>query len=131
MTRAKGMNTAEYTSLISCRFTLEDGEPITISGTLLDRREARVVQINDYHLDFLPEGNLLIMGSIDHPGVIGKTGTLMADNGINIATWQTGRATPGGNTLTVLTLDEPLPESVLEELRALDFVRHAHQIELR
>ncbi|MCK6576689.1 MAG: phosphoglycerate dehydrogenase [Anaerolineae bacterium] len=128
--RAKDLKAADYTSLMSCRFTLETGEPITISGTLLDRREARIVQINDYHLDFQPEGSLLIMGSIDHPGVIGRVGTLMAESGINIATWQTGRATPGGNTLTVLTLDEPLPEAVLAALRALEFVRHAHQIAL-
>lgn len=129
--RAKGLKTAEYTSLVSCQFTLEDGEMITIAGTLLDRRKPRIVQINDYRMDFIPEGILLLMGSYDSPGVIGRVGTLMADNGVNIATWQTGRATPGGNTLTVLTLDEPLPESVLESLRAQDFVRHAHQIELR
>jgi len=130
ITRAKGLKTAEYASLLSCQFTLEDGETISIAGTLLDRREPRIVHINDYRLDFLPEGHLLIMGSHDSPGVIGRVGTLMADNGVNIATWQTGRSTPGGNTLTVLTLDEPLPEPILETLRAQDFVRHAHQIEL-
>jgi D-3-phosphoglycerate dehydrogenase len=128
--RAKGLKTAEYTSLVSCQFTLEDGEVITIAGTLLDRREAHIVQINDYRLDFIPEGYLLIMGSYDHPGVIGRVGTLLAENGVNIATWQTGRAARGGSTLTVLTLDEPLTEPVLETLRAQDFVRHAHPLDL-
>lgn len=130
VTQAKGLKTGDYASVISVQATLEDGETITISGTLLDRREPHIVQINDYRLNFVPEGNLLLMGSFDQPGVIGRVGTLLAENHINIAIWQTGRATPGGHTLTVLTLDEPLPEALLETLRQQEFVRHAHQVEL-
>ena len=47
-------------------------------------------------MNFVPEGHLLIMGSFDQPGVIGRVGTLMAENGINIGSWQTGRASPAG-----------------------------------
>jgi len=130
VTQAKGLKTGDYASVVSAQAALEDGEVITISGTLLDRREPHIVQINDYRLNFVPEGHLLILGSYDQPGVIGRVGTLMAENNINIAIWQTGRATPGGHTLTVLTLDEPLPEALLETLRAQDFVRHAHQVDL-
>jgi D-3-phosphoglycerate dehydrogenase len=130
VTQAKGLKTGDYASSVSCEVTLEDGEQIYIAGTLLDRREPYIVQINDYKLNFVPEGHLLIMGSYDQPGVIGKVGTLMATNGINIASWQTGRTQPGGQTLTVLTLDEPLPAPVMEELCGQDFIRHAHQVEM-
>ncbi|MDX2163336.1 MAG: phosphoglycerate dehydrogenase [bacterium] len=130
VTQAKGLKAGDYASLFTCQVTLDDGEQITIGGTLLDRREPHIVQINDYRMNFVPEGHLLIMGSYDQPGVIGRVGTMMATNGVNIASWQTGRATPGGHTLTVLTLDEPLPESVLFELRQQDFVRHAHEVKL-
>ena len=108
--------------------TLEDGETIMMAGTLLDRKEPHIVQINQYRMNFVPEGHCCIMGSFDQPGVIGKVGTLMANNNVNIASWHTGRAEPGGHTLTVLTLDQPMPEKVLEELRQLDFVRHAHPV---
>jgi D-3-phosphoglycerate dehydrogenase len=130
VTQTKGLKTGEYASLVSCQATLEDGEQIIIAGTLLDRREPHIVQINDYRLNFVPEGHLLIMGSYDQPGVIGRVGTLMATNGINIASWQTGRVTPGGHTLTVLTLDEPLPQPVYDELIQQEFVRHAHQLKV-
>lgn len=130
VTQAKGLRGSEYASIVLCQAVLDDGEEITISGTLLDRRAPYIVQINDYHMNFIPSGHLLIMGSFDQPGVIGKVGTLLADNGINIASWQTGRATPGGHTLTVLTLDEPAPEATIAALRAQDFVRHAHQVKL-
>ncbi len=131
VTQTKGMKTSEYANQVSCQVTLEDGETITMAGTLLDRKEPHIVQINQYRMNFVPEGHLLIMGSFDQPGVIGKIGTLMATNQINIGSWQTGRAERGGQTLTVLTLDQPLPMALLDELRQIDFIRHAHQVEIR
>ncbi len=129
--QTKGMKAGDYASMVSCQVTLEDGETILMSGTLLDRKEPHIVQINQYRMNFVPEGHLLLMGSFDQPGVIGKVGTLMANNNVNIASWHTGRAEPGGHTLTVLSLDAPLPTPVLDELQQLDFVRHAHQVEIK
>jgi D-3-phosphoglycerate dehydrogenase len=131
MTQAKGLKTGNYTNLVSCQVTLEDGENIIMAGTLLDRKESHIVQINQYRMNFVPEGHLLIIGSYDQPGVIGRVGTLMATNNVNIASWQTGRAEPGGHTLTVLSLDQPIPDTVMDELRRLEFVRHAHQVEIK
>lgn len=130
VSQAKGLHTSEYTNLVSCRVTLGDGETITISGTMLDRREPHIIQINDYRMDFVPRGCLLILGSYDRPGVIGRVGMLMAENDVNIASWRTGRAEPGGQTLTVLTLDAALPDGVMDALGKLDFVRHAHEVQL-
>ncbi len=129
--QTKGMKTGDYASMVSCEVTLEDGETILMAGTLLDRKEPHIVQINQYRMNFVPEGHLLLMGSFDQPGVIGKVGTLMATNSVNIASWHTGRAEPGGHTFTVLALDLPLPTPVLDELLGLDFVRHAHQVEIK
>ncbi len=129
--QTKGMKAGDYASMVSCQVTLEDGENILMSGTLLDRKEPHIVQINHYRMNFVPEGHLLLMGSFDQPGVIGKIGTLMATNNANIASWHTGRTEPGGHTFTVLSLDAPLPVPVLDELRGLDFVRHAHQVEIK
>lgn len=130
VTQVKGLKTEDYANVVSCQVTLEDGERILMAGTLLDHKEPHIVQINEYRMNFVPEGHLLIMGSYDKPGVIGSVGTLMAKNNVNIASWHTGRATPGGHTLTVLTLDHAIPESVMDELLTLEFVRHAHQIAL-
>jgi D-3-phosphoglycerate dehydrogenase len=131
VTQTKGLKTGNYTNLVSCQVTLEDGEEIIMAGTMLDRKEPHIVQINEYRMNFVPEGHLLLMGSYDKPGVIGRVGTLMATNNINIAGWHTGRVQPGGNTLSVIGLDAPLPDAVLNELRAQDFVRHAHQVEIK
>jgi D-3-phosphoglycerate dehydrogenase len=130
ITQAKGIKTGDYINIVSAQVTLDDGEEITVSGTLLDRQEPHIVQINEYRMNFVPHGHLLIMGSYDRPGVIGTVGTLLSNHDINIASWQTGRAERGGQTLTVLTLDQPLPDAVREELLKLEFVRHVHQVAL-
>jgi D-3-phosphoglycerate dehydrogenase / 2-oxoglutarate reductase len=130
ITQAKGLHIGDYSNRVSCQATLEDGEAIRIAGTLLDHRDPYIVRINDYKTDFVPEGHMLLMGSYDKPGVIGRVGMLLAENEINIAGWYTGRISPGGNTLTVLSLDMPLPETILDELRKLDFVRHALQVKI-
>ncbi len=130
ITQAKGIKISEYSNVITCQITLEDNEEISIAGTLLDRQQPYILQINSYRIHFEPRGHLLVMGSYDMPGVIGRVGTLMAENGINIASWHTGRAEPGGNTLTVLNFDEALPEPLMEMLRGQDFIRHLHQLHI-
>ena len=130
ITQAKGIKISEYRNTVTCQTTLEDGEEISIAGGLLDRQKPYILQINDYRIHFEPRGHLLIMGSYDRPGVIGQVGSLMAENGINIASWHTGRAEPGGNTLTVLNFDEPLPETLMDILRQQDFIRHVHQLQI-
>nr|MCU0465519.1 ACT domain-containing protein [Anaerolineae bacterium] len=130
ITQTKGLKVGDYSNLVSCQVTLDDGEEIVMAGTLLDRKEAHIVQINEYRMNFVPEGHLLLLGSFDQPGVIGRVGTLMAENGVNIASWFTGRAQPGGPTLTVLSLDDAMPDEVFQKLLALDFIRHAHQADL-
>lgn len=126
--QAKGLKTVDYNNVVAAQVTLEDGEEIFMAGTLLDRRVPHIVLINEYTLNFVPEGHLLIMGSYDQPGVIGRLGTLLAENQINIASWHTGRAQPGGSTLTVLALDTPLSDELLHTLRQQDYVRHAHLV---
>lgn len=129
VTQAKGLST-EYANMVNIRVTLEDGEDITISGTLLDKKTPYIVKMNHYRMKFVPEGVLLLMGSQDKPGVIGRVGTMFSERSINIAGWYTGRSEKGGNTLSVINLDELMPEDTFKELEQLDFVRHVHQVEL-
>lgn len=130
ITQVKGVQKSDYSNAVTCQVILEDNEEITISGTLLDHKMPYIVQINHYRMNFVPVGHMLLMGSYDKPGVIGRVGTLMAERGVNIASWHTGRSEPGGHTLTVLTLDNVIEEETFTELENLEFVRHLHRIYL-
>jgi D-3-phosphoglycerate dehydrogenase / 2-oxoglutarate reductase len=130
VTQTTGLDVADYTNLVSCQVHWEGGGELVISGALFSKYEPRIVQIDTYRTDVVPEGVMLVFGSYDVPGVIGRVGTLLGQHSINIAAWRTGRAEKGGQTLTVLTLDQALPEPLLNEFRKQDFVRHATQLVL-
>lgn len=130
VTQKKGLSHSAFNNVVSCQIICDDGKELVISGTLLDQREPYITRIDDYILNFVPQTHMLILGSYDQPGVIGRVGTLMANEGLNIASWYTGRVKPGGNTLTILSLDEPISDPILDLLTAQEFIRHATRVEL-
>ena len=74
--------------------------------------------------------------NVDVPGVIGRVGTILGDNQINIADFSLGRRDkpPNGEgpaeAVAVIRIDGPMPKKVLDELNALDPVRFTRPIEL-
>src|SRR5258708_10762085 len=85
VTQTKGLDVADYTNLVSCQVHWEGGGELVISGALFNRTEPRIVQIDTYRTDVIPEGNMVVFGSYDVPGVIGKVGTLMAQHNVKLA----------------------------------------------
>jgi D-3-phosphoglycerate dehydrogenase len=61
---------------------------------------------------------MLVVRNYDRPGVLGLIGTVLGDNDINIAGMFNGRETLGGEAMTVYNLDEPVPDAVVEKIRA-------------
>ena len=101
-----------------------------MSGSLLGHEFPRVVQIDAFRLDAQPEGIILVMESIDVPGVIGRVGTLLGAHNINIAEWRLGRDAPGGQALSFINLDSPASPEVLAQLVQLEGVTRVRQVTL-
>ncbi|PLR76348.1 phosphoglycerate dehydrogenase [Bacillus sp. V3-13] len=97
-----------------------DESQFTIRGTYIDHYGPRIVYLNDFNIDFLPEGNLLYIQHMDRPGVIGRVGKILGDHSINIATMQVGRKQAGGEAIMLLSFDKPLQEGMIEQLFQLD-----------
>ncbi len=79
-----------------------------IAGTLFGRKELRIVRLNDFLIEALPEGYILLVNNYDRPGVIGNIGMALGTRDINIATMQFGRDRMGGMAISLLHLDSPL-----------------------
>ena len=129
VSQTKGLPGPDYPNLISCRLTTDTGERL-IAGTLFSRRLPRIVQMDEYRMDALPEGILLVMVSRDVPGVIGQVGTFLGQHRINIAEWRLGRNRPGERALSVINLDHPISDHVLDELVQLPEVIEIRQVVL-
>jgi D-3-phosphoglycerate dehydrogenase len=106
----------EYSSLISVEIKTDTGIR-SVSGTLFTKKDARIVKIDEFHVDAIPEGYMIVAHNIDVPGIIGTMGTILGRNNINIATMTFGREKPGGKTLSVLNVDSMVQEKVLNEIR--------------
>lgn len=101
-----------------------------LSGTMLVGFGERIVRVGPYPVDIAPEGYLLFVSHNDKPGIIGRVGTLLGNNDVNIATMQVGRTDIGGSAIMVLTIDKPAPKEVLEQLAALPEIKRVREIDL-
>jgi D-3-phosphoglycerate dehydrogenase len=82
--------------------------------------------MRDLHIEFAPEGYILVLSYEDRPGVVGKIGTILGRLNVNIASMHVGRRTKRGRAIVVLILDEDLTaEQLAEVARAVeaDFAR--------
>ncbi len=89
-----------------------------------------ILGVDDIDIEAPLRGPLLFLRNRDVPGVIGKVGTLLGGRNINIANFALGRVPERGEAIGLVNLDEPIPESVLAELRAVPAIRRAVVIEL-
>ena len=111
-------DTGDYTTLIVLRVKGKDQEQ-SIWGTLFGKKEPRIVRYNDFIIEAIPKGEILLVENYDRPGVIGSIGMTLAKQGINIATMQFGRDQMGGQAISLLHLDAPLSDSIIERLMDL------------
>ena len=122
----KMKETDNFANLLKVR-VVTDKDYCCVKGTLFGK-EGRIVMINDYRVDFVPQGWLMIGPHIDRPGIIGKVGTILGTSGINIASMQVGRSEKAGNQMMVLAVESLIPQEVLEKLKAVDGILGATMV---
>ena len=101
----------------------------TLAGTVFADNVGRVVLYNRFRLDMVPEGTFLHFRIFDRPGIVGKVGTILGNNQINIAGLELSRQTTGEEAGFV-SVDGPIPEKVLNDIRAIDGMIEARIIKL-
>jgi len=97
----------------------------SVTGTVQAGADERIVAVDEYKIDLIPRGNILLTFHRDKPGIVGKVGTLLGKNDINIAYMQLGRKSYRGEALMALGIDENLPDDILSEIRKIDGMENA------
>jgi D-3-phosphoglycerate dehydrogenase len=106
------------------------GGSMEVAGAVFGRHVARLVKIGSFYLDAVPEGYILMLHNRDVPGVVGLVGTILATHHINIARLELGRERVGGMAISLIHVDNVVPEGVLQELRRSPNIVSAQLIEL-
>ena len=102
----------------------------TASGKVFTGGEGRITEIGSFSIEAVPSGFMLLTKNKDVPGVIGKIGTLLGENEVNISRFYLGREAKGGEALAIIEIDSPLEEQILTDLRNLEAVNIARQVKL-
>ncbi len=109
----------EYRNLITLRGALSDGSQLSVSGTLTGTKQIeKLVGINDYAIELPIEKHHVVMVYTDRPGIVAVYGQKFGEAGINIAGMQIARREAGGQALSVLTVDSPVADELLDEVRS-------------
>lgn len=137
MAKDRGIKVLESTSTTSEDFVhLITVKAITavgtseIAGTIIGRNDPRIVLIDDFRLELVPEGHILLIYNDDKPGAIGGIGTILGKHNINIGRMQVGQDLKGKSNVVFCQTDTPVTADVIEELRAAPMVRVVAPLEL-
>jgi D-3-phosphoglycerate dehydrogenase / 2-oxoglutarate reductase len=112
----------DYHTLVRVTVATSQGDR-SVAGTLFGNREPRLVEIFGIGIEADLAGHMLYIVNEDAPGFIGRIGSLLGENQINIGTFHLGRREAGGEAVLLLSLDTPLPQPVLDEARRLPGVK--------
>jgi D-3-phosphoglycerate dehydrogenase / 2-oxoglutarate reductase len=107
--------------IVGIRVEGANGESHRLLGTVYADALPRILRVDDYAMDMIPEGHMVLLVNKDEPGVIGVVGSSFGDANVNIADMVISRhsTAPGTATaLMVIKTDTQPPEALLNRLRA-------------
>lgn len=119
----------DYHSTISLCAHYGD-KSITVEGTLFDRRHPRLVRINNYEIEAVLEGHLLLTRHRDQPGVIAAITSLLAEHQINISRMQLGIVNSGGKAIAIMCISTPLENDLLQQVAEIGAISKVTQVSI-
>lgn len=126
---SKSSQIEDFANLIWVEIRTDVGKS-QIMGTLFTKSDARIVKIDQFYVEAIPLGFMLVIYNKDLPGVVGDIGTILGRNKINIAGMSFGRERPSGTAITVLNVDNEVPSKVLDEIRKAKNINDVKLIKL-
>jgi D-3-phosphoglycerate dehydrogenase / 2-oxoglutarate reductase len=101
--------------------------PHRVMATVLSA-EPRIVEVEGYELDVIPQGAWIVTRHEDVPGMVGRIGSILGDAGVNISTMQVARDAHSQSALMVLVVDRAPAREHLEAMRAIAGMRRVDTV---
>jgi D-3-phosphoglycerate dehydrogenase len=129
VTESKVSDAEGFTSLITIILETQTDQRV-VSGTIFGTKQPRLVRIDDFYLEAVPQGNILLIRNIDRPGVIGSVGTLLGKSKVNISRMQLGLSQSSGEAMAMYNVDSKVGADVLEQLKLLPNILSVKEVKL-
>ena len=88
----------------------------------------RILDVTGVLLDAELGAHTLSVSNQDKPGLIGGLGSTLADAGLNIATFNLGRTSPGGGAIALVAVDQEIPDYILGQVVRLLSVANSRSL---
>ncbi|MBN2123220.1 MAG: phosphoglycerate dehydrogenase [Deltaproteobacteria bacterium] len=119
----------DFASLIKVRVKTLEGEKV-VSGTIFGRTRPRILRINDFYMEAVPEGHILFIHSQDVPGVIGLIASKLGEHRVNINRMHVGQDKKKQQNVILLATSVSVQDNVLKDVLGLEQVYSTRRIEL-
>ena len=117
----------EYLNLIEAKIVTNSGE-WKFLGTVFGSNELRIVEINNFPVEFKPEGNILIYKNVDKPGMLASVSRELSLSNINIASLSLGRKSEGDYALTIVNADSAINEEVKKSISDIEGIKDIYTV---
>ncbi len=133
--KERGINVSEkraphikdFANLINVEFVTAKKKHF-IMGTLFGNNEPRIVKMDKYYVEAIPSGYMLVVSNNDVPGVVGRIGTILGKEGVNIAEMSFGRDKKTGQAISLLNVDSEISKAALKKLKAAKDIVDVKQV---
>ena len=116
-----------YQTLLRVTVATSQGDR-SVAGSLFGNNSPRLVEIFGIGIEAELAGNMMYIVNQDAPGFIGRIGSLLGESDINIGTFHLGRRKAGAEAVLLLSVDQRIPQDVLEKVEQLEGVKLARAL---
>ena len=127
VTEKKSPKITDFANLISVEFDT-GRKKYFIMGTLFANKEPRIIKMDKFYVEAIPEGYMLVVNNNDVPGIVGKIGTALGKHKINIAEMSFGRDKKTGEAISLLNVDSEVPKNVISKLKKTKDINDVKQV---
>ena len=129
ISETRSREVTDFVNTLTVKVTTRSGDH-QVSGAVLGNRALRLIRIDGYRVESVPDGYFLMLHNRDVPGVVGAVGTMLGQAAINIAGLELDRDRVGGTALSLIEVDGPVPSEVLEKLKTIPAITSAVLLKL-
>jgi D-3-phosphoglycerate dehydrogenase len=117
----------DYHTLVRVTAKTAEGER-SVAGTLFGNAAPRLVDMFGIRVEAELDGWMIYIVNEDTPGFIGRLGTLLGEEGVNIGTFNLGRREAGGEAVALVSVDSEIGPALVTRLEALPGVRRVEPL---
>jgi len=96
-----------------------------VAGTVFSDGKPRIIQVQGIDMEAALAPHMIYVMNDDKPGFIGRLGTLLGENKVNIATFQLGRVDAGKEAIALIGVDGDVTPALIEAIRKIPLVKEA------